>query len=211
MKDGAPAACFGRGGRHLESARTPDPEQVGFVEPVEFHFDRRAIVRRMAISGVTAVLALAAIALFEEPSWYWAIAVCLILAGLHGYRFVRDMFLLKNKTPAIVVDDDGIRDTVLGNRLIPWPAVQSIKATRPEKTFGGALFLIADRAMIGANPGPVAVRAANLVIRALRRPESKQMVLAMTPFGIVDATQDDILKAVEARDQAAGIPVEFVS
>ena len=180
------------------------------MEPVEFHFDRRAIVRRMAISGVTAVLALAAIALFMEPSWYWAIAVCLILAGVHGYRFVRDMLLLKNKTPAIVVDDAGIRDTVLGKRLIPWPAIQSIKATRPGKTFGGALFLMADRAMIGANPGPVAVRAANLVIQALRRPESKQMVLAMTPFAMVDATQDDILNAIADRDRAAGIPVERV-
>ena len=47
------------------------------MDTTEFHFDRRAIKRRMAISGGFAVLGLAAVPLFVAPPIYWLIAVCL--------------------------------------------------------------------------------------------------------------------------------------
>ena len=178
------------------------------MDRTEFHFDRRAIKRRMAISGSFTVLGLAAIPLFIAPPIYWLIAVCLVLAGVNGYRFVCDVILLWKGAPAITISDDGIQDAMLGNTLVPWAAIQKILVTRAKKKFGGSLFLIAERAQVPGNPGLPAIRAANLVIGALRRPEAKQMVLLLTPSAILEATTDAVLEAIEAREPAAGIPVE---
>ena len=178
------------------------------METTEFHFDRRAIKRRMAISGGFTVLGLAAVPLFIAPPIYWLIAVCLLLAALNGYRLVCDVILLWKGAPAITISDDGIRDASLGNTLVPWAAIQKITVARAKKKFGGSLFLIADRAQVPGNPGLPAVRAANLVIGVLRRPESKQMVLLLTPSVILDASTEAVLEAIEAREAAAGIPVE---
>ena len=90
---------------------------------MEFHFDRWAITRRIAISGTLVVLALAAIALFAGQSKYWLIALNLILAGTQGYSAVRDALVLWNGEPAITIGDEGIRDAFSVNALVPWPAL----------------------------------------------------------------------------------------
>lgn len=177
------------------------------MDKIEFHFDRRAIKRRMAISVTIMVLALAAIPLFASQSIYWMIAVTLFLAGTQGYSAVRDVHLLWSGKPAITIDDEGIRDAFSVNALVPWSALQKIVPTRMNK-FGAAIFLIAERSQISGNSGMFAMRAANLVIKALRRPESKQVGFVLTPSAILDASAEDVFEAIVACEQAAGIPVE---
>jgi len=179
------------------------------MDRIEFHFDRRAIKRRIAISGTIVVLALAAIALFAGQSMYWMIALNLILAGCQGHSAVRDVLLLWNGKPAITIGDEGIRDAFSVNTLVPWSALRKIVATRMNK-FGGSIFLIAERSQMSGNSGMFAIRAANLAIKALRRPESKQVGFLLTPSVILDASSEDIFKAIVTCDQAAGIPVEQV-
>ena len=55
-----------------------------------------------------------------------------------------------------------------------------------------------------------AIRVANLVIKALRRPESKQVGFVLTPSVILEASPEDVFKAIVTCEQAAGIPVEQV-
>lgn len=179
------------------------------MDRTEFHFDRRAIKRRIAISGTIVVLALAAIALFAGQSMYWMIALNLTLAGTQGHSAVRDVLVLWNGKPAITIGDEGIRDAFSVNTLVPWSALQKIVATRMNK-FGGSIFLIAERSEISGNSGMFAIRVANLVIKALRRPESKQVGFLLTPSVILDASAEDIFKAIVTREQAAGIPIEQV-
>lgn len=178
------------------------------MEPIHFHYKRSALQRRMAISAVMIVAAAATFALVASQSW--VSGTSLFAAVFFACTLVRDGAALAKSPPVITIDDEGIRNPYVGHDVIPWPALYSIRATRPKDNSGGALFLISDAAALNPNADPVAVRAAKGADG--RRPgrADEELILEMTPLVMIDATQDDVLKAIAARAQGSDIPVEWV-
>ena len=131
----------------------------------------------------------------------------LTLIGLSLYRMYWSLLILWKKLPAIVINDDGLRDAHLGDVLIPWTAIREIKTITPENGLGIGLLLMVDAAQFRTIPGPISGRIINFFTGVRPGRSNRRMALLMTPVIALDTTLTELLGQIRARDLAASIPV----
>lgn len=176
------------------------------METVNFWYRKSLIRRRLAISVMLAALGFVCLIVFGVTASF-STALFATVSALYTYKLVRDTRLLNRTTPAITINDDGIADAHLGDRLIPWETLSKIKVTGPMKTFGGMVILIANASKLSSIPGPLTVRFSNWMRGATAGSDGKQVALPMTVTTALDTTLEDLVAAIAARSP---VPVERV-
>jgi hypothetical protein len=155
------------------------------------------------------VLALACLAYAASSGLTYSVPDFILLAviGVAFYRIYESLAILMTRTPAIVISDDGVRDAMLGDTLIPWTAITEIKTVAPDNGLAVGLLLMVDAAQLRSIPGPISGRIINFLSGARAGRVNRRIALLMTPVAALDATLGDLLDQIRARTSAASIPI----
>lgn len=177
------------------------------MEPSVFYFSARLIWRRVAVKG--GILMLVAIYIYYAPwppSDWWDYAIA-VIGVLYLVEFVRALRIALGPRPSLIISDEGIRDPKIGDFFIPWSAIKKIQTiNNPKSMFAGAAILAETRAIDFRKLSPLYRYALGL-----RRGSGKKLAetpLLMTSPAALENSLDDLLEAIAARPNAAGIAIE---
>lgn len=175
------------------------------MKPTLFAYKKSLIKRRIWVSSIF-IVAFASCLGVRVPSLNYFTAIFILGLAYYSYKLVGDVILLFQSAPAITISHDGVRDTHLGNVLIPWASISQIKTTTPCKShgkrWGSMVILFAEASQLQTNPGPFAVRFANWVRGARPGVENELIVLPMTVTIALEATLEDLLEAIRSHAPA---------
>jgi hypothetical protein len=174
--------------------------------PTQFQYRALIIKRKLGINTGLCALGIAYAAAYgltySVPDF-----VVLTVIGVALYRIYDTLTILVTGAPAIVISDDGVRDALLGDMLIPWTAISEIKTIAPANGFAIGLLLMVDAAQLRSIPGPISGRIVNFLSGARPGRVNRRMALLMTPAAALDTTLSELIDQIRARASAARIPI----
>jgi hypothetical protein len=175
------------------------------MPPVTFPYRASVIRRSLWVNAAFVALGLFYFAVARPLKWTWVDVAMLVGLVFYGTRCIYDAVRLMRPIPAVIIDDDGLRDPALGNLLIPWAAIKEIRVDRMRGL--SQLFLIAESERLSASPGGAALKFVNWIRGARAGRKSTDMALPMSPSVALEAGMDEILATIRARPQCTYIQI----
>lgn len=175
--------------------------------PTQFQYSALIIKRKL---GINTVLAGGGFLYAATYGLTYAVPdfIVLTVIGIALYRIYQSLAILMTGTPAIVISDDGVRDAMLGDVLIPWAAISEIRTIAPDNGLAVGLMLMVDAAQLRSIPGPISGRVINFLSGARPGRINRRMALLMTPVAALDVTIVELVDQIRARASATRIPIQ---
>ena len=180
------------------------------MQPTTFPYKLSLLRRRAVVNAVFALLPLVYFLIKEPATPIWIDGIVLTSGIYFSYQLARDVMVLARPRPTVTISDEGITDPHFGGMLVPWQAIKEIKATNPATTFGGSIFLIADRSKFDDKNLSRLMKIAPkpAILAGVIAPNT--VACPMTPLIALEATMQDLLSAIALHQTDTDIAVHNV-